>query len=101
MMPDCFFSQNTVEVASIVVSDGRHNGFFDLYISGPLIISREATEELSQFPVDGVETVLVLFTDSVIRVAVTPHWDGEPMSYQDIKTVSRHFKQAFTAWARA
>lgn len=92
-----FLNEGNVRVSSVVVSDGNHNGYVDLHISGELMLRREAQDVLSQLPVEGVDEVIIRSGEPVLRVVAAGA--SEPLSYKSLKKLGTAFMRALVSWS--
>lgn len=81
------------------VSDGWHNGFFTLEVSGVKLNSRAIRSLRSHISVEGVAWI-ELEDPSTIEVSMTPHPAGRHRSYDEIKAIQRSFVRALVSWAK-
>lgn len=93
-----FLNEENVNICSVEISDGRHNGYVDVCLTGNIMLRREAQEILNQLPVEGVNEVIVRSGEPVVRVVATPGRNG-PMNYKELKKVGNAFMRALISWS--
>ena len=87
-----------INIKTIILADGRHEGIFELHVSG-LPINRLGVEHFEDSTaVAGVNTIHAKRDEPVLRVDVTTKEDGSIMSYDEIKVVANSLIQALYAW---